>query len=455
MFRIRDYRHLFGAQLVALAGNGLATVALGLLAFTLAGDKAAAVLGTALTIKMVAYVLVAPIAGAYAGRFNRRHVLVVLDLARAAVVIALPFADQIWHVYLLVALMQSASAAFTPTFQATLPDILPNEDFYTRALSYSQLASTLETLLSPLLAAILISYINFHWLFVGTAMGFLASASLVVSSRIPDAMASGSYSIADRIFSGVRTFAATPRLRGLMGLNLTVAAIGSIVMVNTVNLVQQHLGRPEADVAWLLTANGAGVLVVALFMPPIKCTPGSPSTIFCPVLSLPRLLATRLPHRRMGRHRSRLHDHLGDPCRPRHDRNDRRQTLLARPRPRTSRAPPPRGHRRPCPHQRRDTNRGRIRPHPPTRHRSTSSSLAHEKPASNRITPATGSPSRATNIRSPRWSRRSTSPAEHGEGLRRSGAASSAPVSGAASTQTIRSPLRSNTPDPCTRRARR
>ena len=267
MFRIRDYRHLFGAQLVALAGNGLATVALGLLAFTLAGDKAAAVLGTALTIKMVAYVLVAPIAGAYAGRFNRRHVLVVLDLARAAVVIALPFADQIWHVYLLVALMQSASAAFTPTFQATLPDILPNEDFYTRALSYSQLASTLETLLSPLLAAILISYINFHWLFVGTAMGFLASASLVVSSRIPDAMASGSYSIADRIFSGVRTFAATPRLRGLMGLNLTVPAIGSIVMVNTVNLVQQHLGRPEADVAWLLTANGAGVLVVALFMP--------------------------------------------------------------------------------------------------------------------------------------------------------------------------------------------
>ena len=151
MFRIRDYRHLFGAQLVALAGNGLATVALGLLAFTLAGDKAAAVLGTALTIKMVAYVRVTPIAGAYAGRFNRRHVLVVLDLARAAVVIALPFADQIWHVYLLVALMQSASAAFTPTFQATLPDILPNEDFYTRALSYSQLASTLETLLLSLI----------------------------------------------------------------------------------------------------------------------------------------------------------------------------------------------------------------------------------------------------------------------------------------------------------------
>ncbi|MBM7368895.1 MFS transporter [Gordonia hydrophobica] len=267
LFRIRDYRHLFGAQLVALAGNGLTTVALGLLAFALAGDNAAAVLGTALAIKMITYVTIAPIAGAYATRFNRRRLLVMLDLVRAGGVVALPFADQIWHVYLLVALMQSASAAFTPTFQATLPDILPKEEHYTRALSYSQLASTLETLLSPLLAAVLISFIDFHWLFAATAVGFLASAVLVVSSSIPDAATGDEDDLVDRILSGVRIFAATPRLRGLLGLNLTVAAVGSIVMVNTVNLVQQDLGRPAADVAWLLTANGAGVLVVALAMP--------------------------------------------------------------------------------------------------------------------------------------------------------------------------------------------
>lgn len=266
-FRDRDYRHLFGAQVVALAGNGLATVALGLLAFELAGARAAAVLGTALAIKMVTYVVIAPIAGAFAGRVDRRRMLVALDLVRALVVVALPFAGQIWHVYVLVALMQAASAAFTPTFQATLPDILPDEERYTRALSYSQVASTLETLLSPLLAAVLISVIDFHWLFAGTTAGFLASAALVVSGRIPPAAAGGGYRITDRLFTGLRIFAATPRLRGLMGLNLAVASAGAIVMVNTVNLVQQYLGRPEADVAWLLAANGAGVLVAAVAMP--------------------------------------------------------------------------------------------------------------------------------------------------------------------------------------------
>ena len=78
----RTYRHLFLAQVVALTGTGLATVALGLLAYDLAGEQAGLVLGIALTIKMVAYVLIAPIASALIVNLNRRAVLVALDLIR-------------------------------------------------------------------------------------------------------------------------------------------------------------------------------------------------------------------------------------------------------------------------------------------------------------------------------------------------------------------------------------
>ena len=65
VLRNRSYRRLFLAQIVALAGTGLATIALGLLAFDLAGGDAGRVLGTALAIKMIAYVTVAPIAAAW------------------------------------------------------------------------------------------------------------------------------------------------------------------------------------------------------------------------------------------------------------------------------------------------------------------------------------------------------------------------------------------------------
>ena len=46
---IRTYRHLFFAQVIALVGTGLATVALGLLAWKIAGSNAGLVLGTALS----------------------------------------------------------------------------------------------------------------------------------------------------------------------------------------------------------------------------------------------------------------------------------------------------------------------------------------------------------------------------------------------------------------------
>jgi MFS family permease len=83
VFAIRDYRQLFSAQIIALFGTGLATVALGLLAYDLAGRNAGAVLGTALTIKMVMYVVIAPLAAAYVDRLPRRVFLAALDAVRA------------------------------------------------------------------------------------------------------------------------------------------------------------------------------------------------------------------------------------------------------------------------------------------------------------------------------------------------------------------------------------
>ncbi len=267
LFGHRDYRHLFGAQLVALFGTGLTTVALGLLAYDLAGTDAGAVLGTALAIKMVTYVTVAPLAGAYAGRVPRRLFLVGLDSVRALVVLALPFVDQVWQIYVLIVVLQSASASFTPTFQAVLPDILPDERDYTKALSLSQLASTMENLLSPLLAAAVLSVMSFSWLFTGTSAGFVASAVLVLGTRIPDAIRGDRDGVLDRTLTGLRIFAATPRLRGTLGLALVVAAVGSVVMVHTVNYVRDTLGRSPADVALLLAGNGIGTILVALSLP--------------------------------------------------------------------------------------------------------------------------------------------------------------------------------------------
>lgn len=267
LFAIRDYRRLFGAQVIALFGTGLTTVALGLLAYDLAGPRAGLVLGTALTIKMVMYVVIAPPAAAYVDRLPRRTLLVLLDLVRGAVVLALPLVTEVWHIYVLIGLLQAGSAAFTPTFQAVIPDIVTDESDYTRALSASQVASTMESLLSPVLAAVALTSLSFDRLFLGTSVGFVVSALLVLSTRIPDARPSTHTKAWDKAAAGVRTFLRTPRLRGIMALNLVVAAAGSIVVVNTVNHVRDELGGTQSDVAWMLAASGTGTLLAALVLP--------------------------------------------------------------------------------------------------------------------------------------------------------------------------------------------
>lgn len=264
----RAYRHLFAAQVIALVGTGLMTVALGLLAFQIAGNQAGAVLGTALAIKMIAYVGVAPIVGGFANRLPRRAFLVAMDLTRASVAVALPFVDQVWQIYVLIFVLQSASAAFTPTFQATIPDVLPKESEYTRALSLSRLAYDLENLLSPMLAVALLTLITFNWLFVGTVFGFFASAALVLSVQIPQpASTENKGGIYDNITRGIRIYLKTPRLQGLLALNLSVAAAGAMVIVNTVIIVRGLLGRLDSDVAIALACFGGGSMLAALLLP--------------------------------------------------------------------------------------------------------------------------------------------------------------------------------------------
>ena len=256
-----SYAKLFSAQIIALLGTGLLTVALGLLAFDIAGGNAGMVMGIAMSIKMIAYVVVSPVTIALVGGLPAKAVLIGADLIRAAVAVCLPFVSEAWHIYVLIFLLQAASATFTPTFQAVIPSVLPDEREYTRALSLSRLAYDLESLVSPMLAAALLTIISYHNLFIGTVVGFLASAALVSITAFPLSEAPEPAPFMNRLTRGARAFWASNELRGLLALNLVVATTTAMVIVNTVVLVQGDLGRPESDVPLLLAAYGGGSMV--------------------------------------------------------------------------------------------------------------------------------------------------------------------------------------------------
>ncbi len=263
----RAYYHLYFAQVLALLSTGIATIALALLAYRLAGGDAGAVLGTAFAIKMLAYLGIAPIAAAFVERLPRRALLVGLDLARAAIVFTLPFVTEVWQIYALIFTFQAASAIFTPTFQSTIPDLLPEEKDYTKALARARLAYDLENAASPLLAAALLTVINFRGVFITAVIGLLVSAALIIAVTLPSPTAARRSDLRDRLTRGLRIFLATPRLRGLLALNLAVAAGIAMVTVNTVVVVQARFGLGEEATVLALATFGAGSVLAALLMP--------------------------------------------------------------------------------------------------------------------------------------------------------------------------------------------
>lgn len=303
VLRYREFRRLFTAQVVALAGTGLLTVALGLLAYDLDGGAAGAVLGTALAIKMVAYVVVAPVISALAERLPRRRVLVSADVTRAVVALALPWVGQVWQVYVLVFVLQSASATFTPLFQSVIPAVLVEPADYTRGLSLSRLAYDLESLLSPVLAAAMLTVAGYHVLFVGTATGFAVSAVLVVRTRLPrPVIAEDSGALTERITRGARIMLGDPVLRGLLAMNLAVAAATALVVVNTVVYVRDLLGGSGAAVAVALGCFGGGSMVVALCVPRLLAVVADRALMLagCAVLPVGLLIAAALAALRPG-----------------------------------------------------------------------------------------------------------------------------------------------------------
>ncbi len=269
--RHRVFRRLFAAHVVALLGTGLSTIAIGFLVFDTTGGGAAGVLGTLLGIKMLTYLLLGPLAPAIARRVGTKRLLVLTDLVRVVVALALPFVGDVVTAYVLIIVLQSASALFTPTFQATIPAVVTDERQYTGALALSRLAYDIEALVSPTIASVVVVVASSSALFFGTGVGFLASALLIVSAALPKAAAlpRGTRSVRREITRGTRFVLRVPRLRAVLTLHLALAAVGAIAMVLTLPLVLGELGGSEAQAAALLAVFGVGSITSAILMPAI------------------------------------------------------------------------------------------------------------------------------------------------------------------------------------------
>ena len=116
------FSKLLAAQTVSSLGDWVGFVAVSALVLRLGG--AYAVSGV-MVARMLPAVLFGPIAGVLADRADRKRVMIVADLARAALYAAMPFLGRLWGIYLASFVIECFSLLWTPSRDASLPNLVP------------------------------------------------------------------------------------------------------------------------------------------------------------------------------------------------------------------------------------------------------------------------------------------------------------------------------------------
>ena len=266
----KSFRNLFFAQNFSLLGSGLATIAISLLAFDLTGRNAALILSGLFTIKMLIYVIFSPFAGAIAHKFDTKKYLIIQDVIRAIAACGLIFVSEIWHLYIIIVLIYLSTAAFTPIYQSAIPKIFKDETDYTKALSLFRIAQDMENILSYALATLLLLFLNYNLLFVGTFIGYFVSALLISGIIFPflsktSGKKENNFNV--NLTLGIKRYLSISELKGLMFLNLAVSAGGSMILVNTIILVRSSLKLSEIAFSITMLIFGAGCIFAAIIIP--------------------------------------------------------------------------------------------------------------------------------------------------------------------------------------------
>jgi MFS family permease len=263
------FRRLFFSRCISLLGTGLSTIGLAFLAYHLSGAHGGVVVGIALAIKMVAYITMAPVITHFSRHIPRKLFLISMDLIRCVLILMVPLVSRVSEIYWLIFFISACSAGFSPIYQSMIPELVPLEKTYAKALILTRVAYNVEVLLSPALSALLLLAFNFHILFFINSLTFLLSAMLIIMTTLPARQKMQGEKPA-HILAGISQYLANPQLLACLCLVLVSSIAGATVIVNTVVFFHGLLQQSRSLAAMAMMCFGMGSVGLALFMPMLK-----------------------------------------------------------------------------------------------------------------------------------------------------------------------------------------
>lgn len=253
----RNFVYLWAGQGASFVGDFVSTVALVVLVAELSGSASA--VGGVLLARLLP-TLASPFCGVLADRFDRRTVLVLCDLLRAALVVGVIFAESLLVVYALVFLMGAARTLFNPTIRAAFPGVVGDGDL-TRANSLIGGTFSFSVMAGPALGGVLVASVGVEAAFALDAGTYLFSALLLSRVGFAEPKRTGGEPFMRELRSGL-AFLAGHRvpLAIVAGAFLTIVTANATIPAE-IFLARETFGAGNVGYGLLAASWGGGMVV--------------------------------------------------------------------------------------------------------------------------------------------------------------------------------------------------
>lgn len=263
----RNYRWFWLAMLAAFSGLMMQNLARGWLVYELTGSAFA--LGMVSAAWGGPMLLLSIFGGAVTDRVNKRNLLIVTQLATAAItavvaVLILTGAIQVWHLVLAAALTGITFAFNAPGRQAMIPELVSGRELM-NALALNSMGVNMTRVGAPAVAGVLVAVIGVAGVyFISVGLYVAAVAALFMVSVAPHGGGGSVRSLAGDAAEGLKYIASRPVILSLLAVAFLTVLIGMPYMHIMPAFVVDVLHGGAADLGWLSASGGTGALAGAL-----------------------------------------------------------------------------------------------------------------------------------------------------------------------------------------------
>ncbi|MDP9402275.1 MAG: MFS transporter [Actinomycetota bacterium] len=140
LFGSPAYFRLWLAQVASSLGDWVGLLAISAIAARVGGSSPEAAIGIVLSARLVPGFFLAPAAGVFVDRWDRKKVMVSCDVGRGVVLLGLPFVDTIPGLFFASLLLEIMTLMWSPAKEASVPNLVRPE-FLANANSLSLVAA--------------------------------------------------------------------------------------------------------------------------------------------------------------------------------------------------------------------------------------------------------------------------------------------------------------------------